>query len=67
MLNEHGRLPKDIESIYQKCSFEKDNILKLGDVKDQEFKKTKFLKSKVAIISLIIIFILYIILKMLGY
>ena len=67
MLNEHGRLPKDIESIYQKCSFEKENILKSGNVRDQEFKKTKFLKSKVAIILLIIIFILYIILKMLGY
>ncbi|MBR3114143.1 MAG: tetratricopeptide repeat protein, partial [Methanobrevibacter sp.] len=27
MLNEHGRLPNDIEEIYQKCSFEKERIM----------------------------------------
>lgn len=67
MLNEHGRLPKDIESIYQKCSFEKDRIMRHGDVEDKEFKQTKFLPAKYAIIALVIIFILYFILKMNGY
>ena len=67
MLNEHGRLPKDLESIYQKCSFKKDELMKQGDVEDQEFKKTKFISSKYAIYALIIIMILYIILKIFGY
>ena len=67
MLNEHGRLPKDIETIYQKCSFEKDRIMRLGDVEDKEFKQTKFLPAKYALIALFIIFILYFILKMNGY
>ena len=30
MLNEYGRLPNDIEAIYQKCSFEKERIIKKG-------------------------------------
>lgn len=67
MLNEYGRLPKDIEAIYQKCSFEKDRIMKKGDVEDKEFKQTKFLPVKYALIALAIILILYIILKMNGY
>ncbi len=67
MLNEHGRLPKDIESIYQKCSFEKERILKKGEVEDKEFKQTKFFSAKTSIIILIIILILYFILKMRGY
>lgn len=67
MLNEHGRLPKDLEAIYQKCSFEKDRIMKHGDVKDEEFKKTKFISSKYAIYALIVILILYILLKIWGY
>ena len=67
MLNEHGRLPKDIEAIYQKCSFEKDRIMRLGDVEDNEFKQTKFLSTKYALIGLAIILILYFILKMQGY
>ncbi|WP_407424731.1 tetratricopeptide repeat protein [Methanobrevibacter sp.] len=67
MLNEYGRLPKDIEKIYQKCSFEKDRLLRNDDVEDKEFKKTKFLSTKYAIIALAIILILYVILKMKGY
>ena len=67
MLNEYGRLPKDLEMIYQKCSFEKERIMKMGNVKDEEFKKTKFLSAKTSIILLIIIFIMYLILKMIGY
>ena len=67
MLNEHGRLPKDLEEIYQKCSFEKERIMKTGSVKDEEFKQTRFLSTKTAIILLIIIFILYIILKIMGF
>ena len=67
MLNEHGRLPKDLEAIYQKCSFEKERIMRHGNVEDGEFEKTKFLSSKYAIYALIIILILYILLKMLGY
>ena len=66
-LNEHGRLPHDLEKIYQKCSFEKDRIMKQGDIKDEEFKKTKFISSKYAIYALIVIIILYIILKIIGY
>ncbi|WP_407411372.1 tetratricopeptide repeat protein [Methanobrevibacter sp.] len=67
MLNEHGRLPKDIEAIYQKCAFKKDELMKLGDVEDKEFKKTKFLSTKHSLIALAIILILYVILKMNGY
>ena len=67
MLNEHGRLPKDLEMIYQKCSFEKERIMKTGEVKDTEFRKTKFLSAKTSIILLIIILIMYFILKMIGY
>lgn len=67
MLNEHGRLPKDIEAIYQKCSFEKERILKKGDVKDEEFKKTKFFSTKTSLMILAVILILYVILKYIGY
>ena len=67
MLNEHGRLPKDIESIYKKCSFEKERIMKKGDVKDKEFRKSKFFSTKTSLILLFIIFILFIILKLNGY
>lgn len=67
MLNEHGRLPKDIESIYQKCSFKKDELLRHGDIEDKEFKQTKFISSKYAICALIVIILLYAILKMFGY
>ena len=67
MLNEHGRLPNDLEMIYQKCSFEKERIMKTGKVKDKEFRQTKFLSAKTSIIILAIILILYVILKMIGY
>ena len=67
MLNEHGRLPKDIEAIYQKCSFEKERILKKGDVKDEEFKKTKFFSTKTSLMILAVILIMYVILKYMGY
>ena len=67
MLNEHGRLPKDLEEIYQKCSFEKERLMKSGDVKDQEFRQSHFLSTKSAVYVLIIIIILYIILKLMGY
>ena len=67
MLNKHGRLPNDIESIYQKCSFEKERIMKTGKVKDKEFKKGYFLSTKTAIYVLILILILYIILRAFGY
>lgn len=67
MLNEHGRLPNDIEKIYQKCSFEKERIMKKGNVSDKEFRKTRFLSARTSIIILIIIVILYFILKMNGY
>ena len=67
MLNEHGRLPKDIEAIYQKCSFEKERILKKGEVKDEEFRKTRFFSSRTSIVILVIILILYFILRYLGY
>jgi hypothetical protein len=67
MLNEYGRLPKDIEAIYQKCSFEKDRIMRQGDIEDKEFKQTRFLPAKYAIIALAVILILYVILKMNGY
>lgn len=67
MLNEHGRLPKDIEAIYQKCSFEKERIMKKGEVEDAEFRKTRFFSAKTSIIILIVILIFYVILKMNGY
>lgn len=67
MLNEHGRLPKDIEAIYQKCSFEKERIMKKGEVEDKEFRKTRFFSAKTSIIILIVILIFYVILKMNGY
>ena len=67
MLNEHGRLPKDIEAIYQKCSFEKERILKKGEVEDAQFKKTRFFSARTSIIILAIILILYVILRYLGY
>lgn len=67
MLNEHGRLPKDLEMIYQKCSFEKERIMKTGNIKDEEFRKTKFFSAKTSIIILIIILILYAILKIIGF
>lgn len=67
MLNEHGRLPKDLEAIYQKCSFEKERIMKQGAVEDKEFRQTRFLSTKHALIALAIILILYFILKMKGY
>lgn len=67
MLNEHGRLPKDIESIYQKCSFEKERIMKKGEVKDEEFRKTRFFSTRTSLIILFIILILYAILKLVGY
>ena len=67
MLNEYGRLPNDIETIYQKCSFKKEELLKKGNVEDKEFRKSHFLSMKTSIYILIIIIILYIILKILGY
>ncbi len=67
MLNEHGRLPRDIEAIYQKCSFEKERILKKGEVKDEEFKKTKFFSTKTSLMILAVILILYVVLKYMGY
>ena len=67
MLNEHGRLPKDLEEIFQKCSFEKERIMKKGEVEDKEFRKTRFFSAKTSIIILAIILILYVILKMNGY
>ena len=67
MLNEYGRLPKDLESIYQKCSFEKERMMKTGDVKDKEFRKTRFFSARTSIIILIIILILYVILRIMGY
>ena len=67
MLNEHGRLPNDLEAIYQKCSFEKERIMKTGEVEDAQFKQSRFLSAKTAIFALIVILILYIILRLLGY
>lgn len=67
MLNEHGRLPKDIESIYQECSFEKERIMKKGEVKDEEFRKTRFFSTRTSLIILAVIIILYLILRYLGY
>lgn len=67
MLNEHGRLPRDIEAIYQKCSFEKERIIKKGEVKDEEFRKTRFFSTRTSIIILAIILVLYVILRYFGY
>lgn len=67
MLNEHGRLPKDLEAIYQKCSFEKERIMKKGEVKDEEFRKTRFFSARTSILILILIIALYAILRMNGY
>jgi tetratricopeptide (TPR) repeat protein len=67
MLNEHGRLPNDIEAIYQKCSFEKERILKKGEVKDEEFRKTRFFSTRTSLILLGIILVLYVILRYFGY
>ena len=67
MLNEHGRLPNDLEAIYQKCSFEKERIMKNGNVKDAEFRKTRFFSARTSLIILAIILILYVILRYFGY
>ena len=67
ILNEHGRLPNDLENIYQKCSFEKERIMKKGEVEDKEFSKSRFLPLRYSIGVLIIIIIIYFILKMNGY
>ena len=67
MLNEHGRLPNDIEEIYQKCSFEKERIMKQGSVKDEEFRSTRFFSARTSLIILAIILILYGILRLMGY
>ena len=67
MLNEHGRLPNDLEAIYQKCSFEKERIMKKGEVEDKEFKRTRFFSTKTSLIILAVILILYVILKLTRY
>ena len=67
MLNEHGRLPRDIEAIYQKCSFEKERILKKGNVEDFEFRKNKFFSTKTTLIIFGVVLVLFFILKILGY
>ena len=67
MLNEHGRLPRDIEAIYQKCSFEKERILKKGNVEDVEFRKNKFFSTKTTLIIFGVVLVLFFILKILGY
>lgn len=67
MLNEHGRLPNDLEAIYQKCSFEKERIMKKGEVKDEEFRRTRFFSTKTSLIILAVILILYAILKLTRY
>ena len=67
MLNEYGRLPNDLEAIYQKCSFEKERIIKKGEVKDEEFRKTRFFSTRTSLIILAIILVFYIILRHLGY
>lgn len=67
MLNKHGRLPDNLEKIYQHCSFEKDRILKQYNIKDQEFHRFKFLSSKVAIIFFLLMVVGYFILTYLGY
>lgn len=67
MLNEHGRLPNDIEAIYRKCSFEKERIIKMGNVEDEEFRKTRFLSTRTSLMILFVILVLYMILRYLGY
>ena len=67
MLNEHGRLPNDIEQIYQKCSFEKERIMKKGTAKDEEFRSTRFFSARTSLIILAIIIILYVLLRLMGY
>ena len=67
MLNEHGRLPNDLEKIYQKCSFEKERIMKKGEVKDEEFRRTRFFSARTSLIILAVIVVLYFILKAMGY
>lgn len=67
MLNEYGRLPKDVEAIYQKCSFEKERIIKKGEVKDEEFRKTRFFSARTSIMIFIIILVFYVILRYFGY
>lgn len=67
MLNEHGRLPNNLEAIYQKCSFEKERIIKKGEVKDEEFRKTRFFSTRTSLILLAIILVLYVILRYFGY
>ena len=57
----------DLEAIYQKCSFEKERIMKTGKVEDKEFRKTRFFSTRTSLIILAIIIILYIILKINGY
>lgn len=61
-LDNLGRLPDNIERIYQKCNFEKEKLLKEGKTKNKEFSKFKFLSSKVAIVVLILFIIGYFIL-----
>ncbi|WP_299523902.1 tetratricopeptide repeat protein [uncultured Methanobrevibacter sp.] len=67
MLNDYGRLDKDLEAIYQKCSFEKDKLMYKDNVEDKRFGQFKFLSSKTSITALLIIIIAYIILKIIGY
>lgn len=67
MLNEYGRLPKDIEAIYQKCSFEKERIIKKGEVNDDEFGKTRFFSTRTSIIILGVILFFYVVLRYFGY
>ena len=67
MLNEHGRLPNDLEKIYQKCSFEKERIMKKGDVEDKEFRRSRFFSARTSLIILAVILIFYLILKFFGY
>lgn len=67
MLNDQGRLNKHLESIYQKCSFEKDKLMYKDNVEDKRFNQLKFLSSKTSITALLIIVIAYIILKIIGY
>ncbi len=46
MLNENGRLDKNLEEIYQKCSFEKDRLMYKNNVEDKRFSNFKFLSTK---------------------
>lgn len=67
MLNVYGRLPKDIEEIYQKCSFEKERLLKKGSVEDITYKESRLGHMKTSLTILAVILILYVILKLIGY